>query len=519
MTKLKPIEYLVPRWEHQRLGEDRAVELYLKEKAEAEAKGTLPSFGFGFFFEPGTGKTMTAINTLRRLMVEEGRFLRTLIFCPPVVCSNWKAEFGKFSRLDQKKIHVLADNGHYRLKKFNSLAFDEETKPRPGIFITNYEGIVGRAGSALDELYHAMVAWAPEVVILDESHYLKDMRSTRTKLIERLTNPSDKKIKKLVPRPAVLELTGTPILNNFMDLFSQFLVMDGGKTFGDNFFMFRARFFEDRNRHMPKQRHFPDWRIKPGAEAKIQELIASRSMSALKKDCLDLPPLIEQTIAIEMSEEQKRLYLEMKQHLITFIESDACVAKLAITKALRLMQIASGFVRTEDGVDVPLKKNPKLEALTELLPDVAASSKTIVWAVFKQNYLDIRNLCNKLKLPFVTLHGGMTNGARNDAIKRFNHDPKCRVLLGHPRSGGIGANLTASNYSFDFSRTFSNGDREQSKARNYRGGSEIHESITHTSLVMKGTIEEKILNSLDQKQEISLSVLRACLGSKSLGGK
>ena len=492
MDLLSDIEYLVPRWKHQAEGEERAFQAYLKQK----------DFGYGFFFEPGTGKSLTTINVLRRMMMHEQRFLRTMIFAPPVVLKNWKEEFKKFSKVEPRKIHVLQDAGKKRLKIFNEQAFDHTGRQMPGIFITNYEGLL------MDDLFNAMLKWQPEVIVFDESHRLKNPSAKRTKRADILANPGDPKLLRKVTRPSVFILSGSPILNSPMDIFAQFLALDGGATFGENFFAFRARYFRDANAGMPSQRHFPNWQPLPRALDEIQKLIAAKSMRAKKQDCLDLPPLIKQTILVEMSVEQKRVYEDMKKNLVAYLDDEACVAQLAITKALRLMQIVSGFVRTEDENDIAFKENPKADALADLLEDLAPDHKVIVWCVFKQDYKTVREICSALKLPMVELHGDVNATKKNENIEKFEKDPKVRVLIGHPGSAGIGVNLVASSYAIYYSRTFSLEARLQSEARNYRGGSERHESITHIDLVMQGTIEELVVRRLAEKEEIGVKLLQ-----------
>lgn len=491
------MEYLAERWKHQIIGEERAFDNFLQRRE-----------GFGFFFEPGTGKTHTTINTIRRIFNSEKRFLRTLIVCPSVVCSNWKDEFKKFSKVEQRKICVLNGQGKKRLETFEKRAFDDFKEKVPQIFITNYESFGVKSSRFLNGLYYKVLEWQPELLVLDESHKIKEINASRTKRIERIANPVDKKIAHAPVKPLVYLLTGTPVLNTPMDLFSQLLMLDGGQSLGENFYVFRARYFYDKNANMPQGRHFPDYRPKPGALEEIQSILSKKCMLAKKDDCLDLPPLLKQKIYVEMTEEQSVKYHEMKHDLITFIENEACTASMALTKALRLMQIASGFLKTEDAGIIALSENPKINALKELLEDYASSQKIIVWAVFKYDYEKIKELCKKLKIEFVTLHGGMTDNSRNTAIDAFNKDEKVRVLIGHPKSGGIGVNLTASNLSIYYSRNFSLEDRIQSEARNYRGGSEIHKSVTHIDLVLKNSIEEKVIEVLDNKTEIGLSILK-----------
>lgn len=480
------MEFLTPPWKHQLEAIERA-----KDAPH-----------FALFFDPGTGKTGTAINILRHQFKEAGRILRTLILCPPIVISNWKDEFAKHSKVDPHRIHLLTGSGPKRARYFMQQAFDHARKPIPQIFVTNYEALL------MDPLFHALQEWAPEILIVDESQKIRNPTARRTRRTDLLANPSDKKTKITTPRPKVYLLSGSPILNHAIDIFSQFLVLDGGETFGGNFFAFRSRYFRDKNAGMPTQRHFPDWVPHPGSLDAISTLIAKKGMRVAKEDCLDLPPLVKQTIRVKANPKQAQVYEDMRKHLVAYLDGDTCVAQLAVTKMLRLLQIASGFYRTDEDKDIQLEENPKLGTLSELLETIAPDHKVIVWAVFKENYKMIRSVCQKLDLPFVELHGEIDNVQKMENVKRFNEDPAIRVCIGHPASGGIGVNLVAASYAIWFSRTFSLEDRIQSEARNFRSGSEIHQKITQIDLVMEGSVEEACLKALDRKTDLGISMLK-----------
>ena len=235
-------------------------------------------------------------------------------------------------------------------------------------------------------------------------------------------------------------------------------------------------------------------------------------MVAKKSECLDLPPLVKKEIFIELSKEQRRIYEELKTDLITYINDKACTAPLALTKALRLQQIVSGFVVGEDDEnqkhEIVIKDNPRAKALEELLRELTPHHKVIVWAVFKNNYETIRQICGKLKIKHVEVHGSIPSRTKFENVDKFNTDDNRRVFLGHPLSGGIGINLIASSVSIFYSRNFSLGQDVQAEARNYRGGSEIHEKVTRIDLVAKDTIDEVIQKALANKQEISDKLLR-----------
>lgn len=458
---------------------------------------------YGLFMEPGTGKTYTTLEIIRDKYKKHGKILPTLIFAPSVVVPNWKTETLKYTKIKEEKIVLLQGSGANRIKLV-------EAADSHSIFVTNYEALAVMP-ALIEALEKKLLSTDdPKILICDEVHKLKDPSSKRTKRAVELS--------RLFTYRFIL--TGTPILNDLMDIYSQFKIMDQGENFGHNFFSFRARYFEDKNRFMPSHVKFPNWQPLPGADESIKEIVQRNGAIAKKSECLDLPPLVKKVIEVELGPEQRRLYDSMKKDFIATFSVDQSgtektrhsIAELAITKALRLNQIVSGHIKLEGDTEgneelvVNLKDNPRKKALKDLLEDIAPYHKVIVWAVYKANYDDIREVCKDLKLDFVELNGEVKD--KQKQIDQFEKDEKTRVLIGHPGSGGIGVNLTAASYMVYYSRGFSLEHDIQSEARNYRGGSERHESVTRIDLVARGTIDELVMNSLESKQELSEKILR-----------
>lgn len=471
-----------------------------------QSEGIARASGLNYFallFDPGVGKSRTTIEILRGKYATHGGILPTLIFCPPIVVKNWQNEWLTYSKVKLERIILLKGTGKERLKLFLESPIDS-------IFVTNYESLL------MEDLFNAFIKRfnafeRPACLVLDESHRVKTPQAKRTKKMILLSKNF---------RYRYL-LTGTPILRDLMDIFSQWLILDQGSAFGHNFFSFRARYFYDKNSGMSKQKHFPDWRVRPGVEKEVQAKMQTHSMYVEKSKCLDLPPLVRQVIEVQMSPEQARLYKSMKQDLIaTMTTSDgklkASIAELAITKALRLLQISAGFLRVvEDGSleakTISIKDNPRKAALRDLLEEITPANKCLVWAVFRANYADIRSVCEDLKIGFVELHGESKD--RDAAIEKINNDPNTRVLIGHPGSAGLGINLVSASYSIFYSRGFSLEYDIQAEARNYRSGSEVHEKITRIDLVAPGTIDELVMKSLASKQAFSDKILKENLNS------
>ena len=153
-----------------------------------------------------------------------------------------------------------------------------------------------------------------------------------------------------------------------------------------------------------------------------------------------------------------------------------------------------------------------MQALKELLADLTVSNKVIVWCVFKENYNDIREVCEVLKVDYVECHGSVSQADKQAAVDKFNTDKKCKVFFGHPGSAGIGLNLVSASHSVFYSRSFSLEYDLQAEARNYRGGSEIHEKITRIDLVTPDTIDELVMKALASKEQLSYDVLKQKVG-------
>lgn len=461
-------------------------ELWSHQKEAIERAKSVNAFGL--FFEPGCGKSLTAIRILESKYTNHGRVLKTLILCPLIVVEQWAREWKKFSLVLSKHVIPLTGAGK---KKAQHFCKQVATYPS-SIVITNYESLY--ASELLNLIHH----WGPQAIVIDESHRIKSHDSKRTKIVLGLSKHCHYRY----------ILSGTPILNSLMDVFPQIQALDDGACLGSNFFAFRKNYFSDLNeRRKGTHSYFPHFVPKADAAERISSKISGITMHVKKDDVLDLPPLVVKDLFVELNPEQRRIYEAMKKDFVAILNEKACTADLAITKALRLQQIANGFIRFEDGSETSFDDNPRLQALAEILEDTAPYHKTIVWCVFKRNYEQIAKICNQLKLGYTELHGDTKD--KDGAVTSFNSDPNVRVLIGHPGSGGIGVNLTAANHSIFYSRTFSLEHKIQADARNYRGGSKEagHEKITRIDIIAKDTIDELIITALKSKEALGGEVL------------
>lgn len=333
-------------------------------------------------------------------------------------------------------------------------------------------------------------------------------------VVHNCKNPSAKRSKKVFELSKGtfkrFILTGTPILRNMMDIFMQFKILDGGQTFGHNYFSFRAKYFVDKNAAWSgRPNHFPEWIPRADTQEELMRKIKQRAHVVETKDCIDLPPYIDTIEHVEMGKNQKIAYEQMRDYLMTFLEENMdkpAVATIAPVKALRLLQIVSGHVSQDDGKVVTFE-NPKLDRLMEILEDIVPENKVIIWTEFKHDITAISTELKAKGYSFVTVSGEQTTQEKQKAVDDFQNNPSVHIFLGNSQSGGTGINLTRAKYSIRFSRSFNLGNFLQSTARNYRGGSQEHDSIININLSMKDTIDEKVALALMSKEEIGKNMV------------
>lgn len=439
---------------------------------------------WALFCEVGTGKTAVVIKLIESHWAKRP----VLIVCPKSVRQSWVDQVTLFSDLLSDRAQIIEGSPAKRKEKLR-----DRYKL---IHIMNYETAVSSFAS-LPYYYF---------IVCDESHYLKSHTAKRTKAMIKLAGIAD----------FVFLMTGTPMPNGILDIFSQFLILDRGRTFGKNWFAFRNHYMQDLNAAWrDKLHHYPKYEPKEGAFEKVLYLISKKSTSLKKDDCLSLPDQVYQSLICEMGDEQRRAYNQMSVNYIAWLESgESVTAGIALVKLLRLLQISNGFVQNESGAVYRFKKNPKMELLKEQLKDLTPYHKVIVWANFIANLEEIYAFCSESNLQPARLYGEY-NIATD--IDRFQSDPRCRVMVANPASGGAGITLSASSVALYYSNSFNLAHRLQSEGRNHRIGSERHSKITYIDILNKDTIDFLVLGAIKSKKKLSDMVLS--LSKENLYGK
>lgn len=448
------------------------------EKARKQANLAL-------FFDAGTGKTGTMVRILAEEFNRAKNIVNTLIFAPISVCSQWPGEFEKFSKIPPELIHVMVGAGKKRTEALSGIIASK----KPAIVVTNYEAV------QIDAFYELLLAWCPEILVLDESHRIKDSQAKRSKAIYPLAHGARRRFL----------LTGTPVVNSLLDIFGQYKALDPS-IFGPGFWSFRTKFFFDRN--AGRKFAYPDWIPHPWASEQIGKAIADSSVQAKRDECLDLPPLQQLPVPVQLSPQQAKAYEEMKKDFLTEVNGLVASSEFEMVKTLRMQQILSGFVQPDESKEpVFFKDQPRLDALMDLI-DGIGKEQFIVWTTFKPTYRRIGAELEKAKITFGFLTGEQSVREKQDAIAAFKRG-ELQGLIANPAAASEGINLQEARYAFYYMRGYNLLHFLQSLARNYRSGTErLHKSVVHYHLYARGTLDEVIAHALLHKEDVCKAVLR-----------
>lgn len=451
------------------------------------------------FFDMGTGKTLSTLLILDDKIKQLGVLPRTLIIGPLSVVYNWKNEFKKYTDLRPENIIVPTGTGKQKVEQLQYHLTEQGLLQARKIVVVNYDSLNNEA------ILKTLDAWCPEFLVCDESHLVKNPKARRSKHAAQL---ADSAIYKMI-------LTGTPIANTPADAFMQYRVLDGGKTFGRNHRVFMSRYFVDENmKRVGTKGYFPKLIPRQEMFDELSRKIFSKALRVKKADCLDLPPRIEQTVYVDMNEAQMKAYKDMKRDFVASVqdalnkgENKTIIATMAMTKAMKMQQIVTGFALADDGSIIDFGSVPRLLELEDLLTQLTPENKVIVWTCFKYNIKQIVKMLDKCGIKWVKLDGEMNGVEKQEAVNAFETDNSVRVIVANRKAGGTGINLVQAGYSIVYSKTHSLIEESQSRDRNYRGGSQIHDQVVKIDLCSKGTIDEQINEAIVNKEDLANRIL------------
>ena len=443
-------------------------------------EGAFP-LNFAYFMEMGTGKTKVAIDNAAYLFQkEEIEFV--FVIAPNSVYRNWKKEID---------FHCPIESNIYIWKVTKDKTFKIDPK-KITFILMNVEALSHASGKKWLE-YKLLKHGKTSMIILDESTTIKNLKASRTKAIIKLG--------KLAKYRRIL--TGSPITKSPLDLFSQCAFLDKKLLGYENYTVFKSRYAV----MYSIERGGYNIQI-PKYYVNLEELeykLKNFSYRVRKKDCLDLPPKMYVQRHIELPEEQRKAYEQLKASALIVLKNDEVSYNNKLTELLKLQQVANGFVKTNDGKIVDFKSNAKLKELMSILEE--SEDKCIIWANYVHNIEMIKKKLEETygKDSVVSIYGKDSVEVRNDSVEKFQHNDRCRFLVGNPTVGGYGLTLTAARYVIYFSNSYNLEVRQQSEDRAHRYGQTSQ--VTYIDLIATDTIDEMVLHNLDNKIELSAKTL------------
>ena len=443
---------------------------------------------YAYFMEMGTGKTKVLIDNLA-MLYDKGKVDGALIVAPKGVVKTWyEQELPTHlpTHIEYKKILWQSNITKTQKEKLDSLF---EIGLDLHILIMNVESLstdkgVKFASKFLDS--HKVL------MAIDESTTIKNQAAKRTKNIINLGKFA--KYRRI--------MTGSPITKNPLDLFSQCEFLDPWLLNYDSFYAFRNRYAKMKNMYLRDRTIQVVDAFQNLGE--LSEKVKGFSYRVLKEDCLDLPPKNFIKRYVTLTSDQKRIYEQMKKEAMAILNGKVTTTMTVLTQLMRLHQITCGHFTADDGSTQSVESN-RLNELMLVLEEI--EGKAIIWANYQLSVGEIiqRIIKEHGKDSYVHYYGLTSQEDRQDNIRKFQNDPKCRFLIGTPQTGGYGITLTQANTVIYFSNGYDLEKRLQSEDRAHRIGQK--KNVTYIDLIAEDTVDEKIVKALRSKINIASEVM------------
>lgn len=411
----------------------------------------------------GLGKTVQAL-ALLQAEKEKGDAGASLLVMPTSLIYNWEMEAKKFT----PQLKVLNYTGTQRSKDVSRFANYD-------IVLTSY-GIVRLDEEVLSQFYF-------NYIILDESQVIKNPSSNIAKAVKQLKSRHR------------LILTGTPLENTTLDLWSQMTFVNPGLLGGQTFF--KQEFL------IPIEKKADESKTKK-LNAVIKPFILRRHKSQV---ATELPDKVENLQYCTMTTEQQKRYDEVKSHYRNLIleqidKQGLSNSKFAILEGLtKLRQIANHPGMTDMRYT---GDSGKMEDVVHMLNNALLEGhKVLVFSQFVKHLDIFRKHLNGRKIPYAYLDGSSID--RKEQVEKFQKDPEVKIFLISIKAGGLGLNLTKADYVFILDPWWNPAVEAQAVDRAHRIGQKNR--VFTYKFITRETVEEKILSLQKHKLKLSQSLI------------
>jgi len=435
---------------------------------------------YAYFLEMGTGKTKVLIDNLA-MLYDKGKVNGALIVAPKGVVGTWYSNELPTHLPDHIENVTVLWQANITKKQQESLDTLFSGGESLHILIMNVEALSTEKGVDFAKKF---LSCHETMMAIDESTTIKNPQANRTKNILSLSRET--KYRRI--------MTGSPVTKNPLDLFSQCYFLDPFHLDHDSYYSFRMRYAIMKTANIAGRQIQLVNGFKNLGE--LSDKLKPFSYRVLKEDCLDLPDKIFIKRQIILTKQQRKLYDQMKQEALAILNGKQSTTVNTLTQLMRLHQITCGHL-TDDNGQIQAIENNRIKELLSVLEDI--EGKAIIWAHYQY---DIKNIIKEIEAVYgpgsvVDYYGLTPKDERQDNIKRFQEDPKCRFFVGTPATGGYGITLTAANTVIYYSNGYDLEKRLQSEDRAHRIGQK--KPVTYVDINAEDTVDEKIVKALRAK--------------------
>ena len=406
----------------------------------------------------GLGKTIQALAYIYAQKKERP----VLVICPTTMKPVWAAE-----------VRSTCPGVSYNLVSGRK----REALPKADIHIIGYDVVAARLGDLLGAKF--------QVLVLDECHYLKNRSAQRTKAVLGV----GKKATGLSSIPTIIALSGTPFLSRPVEIYPVIKALAPNKI---------PPFMTFAHQYCGATHNGFGWDFNgcSNAEELFQLLISAVMIRRTKTEVLkDLPDKTRTVIPLEMEKKARQEYKKANQHFLGWLKS---VNPDKLSAAMR----AEALVQFQELKK--LARKGKWAAAMEWLQDTLESCDKVI--IFGTHHETVDLLMDGLqKHNPVKLDGRSSPKAKEEAVKRFQEDPTCKVFIGNVKAAGVGLTLTAANVVVFMELGWTPGEHNQAEDRAHRIGQKKAVNIYY--LLAEDTIEMQIAALLDRKRRVLDAVL------------
>ena len=447
---------------------------------------------FGLFMEMGTGKSKVLIDNMG-MLYQAGQINFALVLAPKGVYRNWVTKEIPEHMSDDVPHRVIRWVASPNKKQQEEMRSVKDKFDGLTIFVMNVESFSSLKGQKAGA-WMSSVLGPNGMIAIDESTTIKNHKAKRTKSLTKIA--AGFKYRRL--------LTGSPVTKSPMDIYSQCEFLRPGLLGYESYYAFQGRYAVVQRKTM-------------GAAA-FQQIVGFRNLDeltnkidmfsfrVLKKDCLDLPEKIYTARYVGMTKEQFDMYEQIRKHAMVLLENgEMSTAPAVITQMLRLQQIMSGHLKTDDG-DLLTFQSRRMEALEEIANE--HDGKAIIWSRFRHDIIGITEMLNKKygEGCAAAYFGDTSDDERNEIVQNFqNPNHPLRYFVGNPATAGYGLTLTDADLVVYYANDFNLETRMQSEDRAHRIGQK--NNVTYIDLICEGSIDERIVKALRAKIDIGAQVL------------